>query len=372
MKAEAAVGGGDAARIKKAVKEINFGGWEEKEAAAVEIMRLAQEDAGTRRLLAELGVIPALVAMAADANADRCRRLAVAALIEMANGTFRNKKLMVEAGLLSKLPQLLHTQPLAGDRQLALLIFSISSLAKTNFPVDPSYILPFLIETLNAQEIYDEAKLTSLATLHNLSAKLENTKPISESGAVHALLISSAHKRASEVALATLGNLVLSSAGRKAIEDDPLVPDIFVEILAWEDKPKCQELVAHLLMVIAHRSAAQRQKMKELGIIPVLLEVALLGSSIARKRALKLMEWFKDEKQMRMGAHSGPQAQRFDDSSSPAEEEDDDERRRAVKGLVKQSLDKNMELIVRRANGHEGCSGLKVLVATSSSKSLPY
>lgn len=90
VEADMAAGAGDAARIKKAVKEINFGRWEEKERAAVEIKRLAQQDARTRRLLGELGVIPALVAMVADPpDADRCRRLAVAALIEMANGTFR-------------------------------------------------------------------------------------------------------------------------------------------------------------------------------------------------------------------------------------------------------------------------------------------
>lgn len=280
---------------------------------------------------------------------------------------------MVEAGLLSKLPQLMQAQTLIGDRQFAHLLFSISCLVKTNFPVDPSHILPFLIESLNTKETDEEAKLTSLATLHSLSTKLENTKPISESGAVHALLISSANKRLSEKALATLGNLVLSSAGKKEIQDDPLVPDILIKILAWDDQPKCQELVAHLLMIIVHMSAtAQRQKMRELGIIPVLLGVALLGTPLAQKRALKLMEWFKDEKQMKMEAHSGPQARTYDDSSSAAVEEDEEEARRAVKGLVKQSLDRNMESIMKRANVHGSCSRLKVLVATSSSKSLPY
>jgi len=278
---------------------------------------------------------------------------------------------MVEAGLLSKLPQLMRTQALMSDRQFALLLFSVSSLAKAQFPIAAHHILPYLVEVLTTQEIDDEVKLTCLATVHNLSTQLENTKLIATSGAVHALLISSTNKKASEGALLTLGNLVPSSVGKKAIEDDPSVPKVFIEILAWDDKPKCQELALYLLMIIAHGSITQRQKMAGLGIVPVLLEVALLGSALAWRRALKLLQWFKDEKQMRMGMHSGPQARRIGLLSSTSGKEETEESRAAVKKMVRQSLDKNMELIMKRANGVGGGSGLKALVATASSKSLP-
>lgn len=112
--------------------------------------------------------------------------------------------------------------------------------------------------------------------------------------------------------------------------------------------------------------------MIRLGIVPVLLELALLGSSLARKRAIKLLEWLKHVEHKRIGVHSGPQARRLEILSGCVDEEEIEENRRNVKKLVKQSLDKNMELIMKRAKGAEGCSGVKVLVATSSSKSLPY
>ncbi|KAJ6832729.1 uncharacterized protein M6B38_125040 [Iris pallida] len=380
MKAENVDSNYDAAAMKRSVKEINFGGHDEKAAAAAEIKRLAKADGRTKRLLAELGIVPPLVAMMVEHKELRCRRLAVDALVELASGSFRNKKLIVEAGLLSKLPQLMRSKALARDRQLALLLCSVSSLAKTQFPLDPRrFLLPFLVEILDDEDACEEVKRTCVATLYNLSAKLDNARPIVASGAVRSLLkLVSTSTSASEGALATLGNLAASATGKDAIGNEPSVVEALAEILAWDDKPRCQELAAYLLMVVAHRSAAQREMMsRSAGVVPRLLEVALLGSPLARKRALKLLQWFKDDRgTTRVAAHSGPQAQArmvLRCSSSPMAEEDVEEGRRAVRAMVKQSLDRNMETITRRAAGVvEGPLGIKSLVATSSSKSLPY
>lgn len=73
--------------LKKSVKMLHFGSWEEKEAAAKEMKRLAAEDLKRRKTMAELGVIPPLVAMVGSEVVAR-QRLAVGALIELANGSF--------------------------------------------------------------------------------------------------------------------------------------------------------------------------------------------------------------------------------------------------------------------------------------------
>ncbi|KAJ6402177.1 hypothetical protein OIU84_014295, partial [Salix udensis] len=73
--------------LQRSVKRLNFGSWEEKETAALEIKKLAREDAKMRKLMAELGVIPALVGMVASEEAGR-QRVAVNALIELANGNY--------------------------------------------------------------------------------------------------------------------------------------------------------------------------------------------------------------------------------------------------------------------------------------------
>lgn len=72
--------------LQRSVKRLHFGNWEEKEVAAEEIKKLAEQDLKRRKTIAELGVIPPLVAMVGSEVVAR-QRLAVRALIELANGS---------------------------------------------------------------------------------------------------------------------------------------------------------------------------------------------------------------------------------------------------------------------------------------------
>ncbi|XP_042488788.1 U-box domain-containing protein 7 [Macadamia integrifolia] len=356
--------------LQRSVKQLHFGSLEDKDAAIKEIKRLAGEDLKTRKSIAGLGVIPSLVSLL-DSDVLARRLLAIQALIELANGTYTNKALMVEAGIFSKLPgSNLDTLDESFRQEFAMLLLSISALATTQFPVESSKMLPFLIGNLNSKAGI-EAKEACLGTLYNLSTMLDSIGPLVSNGAVPTLLSLCSDKDACEKALAILGNLVVTMMGKKAIENDPMVPKSFIEIMTWEEKPKCQELAAYVLMILAHQSSAQRNKMTQLGIVPVLLEVALLGSPLAQKRALKILQWFKDERQTKIGAHSGPQTGRIM-IGSPINQSQTREGKKLMKSMVKQSLDKNMELITRRANAAPDSSKLKSLVISSSSKSLPY
>ncbi|KAM3362140.1 U-box domain-containing protein 7 [Capsicum galapagoense] len=352
--------------LQKSVKKLHFGSLDEKEVAVKEIKKLAKEDLKRRKLMVELGVIPPLVAMVAGSHQ------AVQALIQLGNGSFTNKALMVEAGILSKLPQ--KTDNLDGNtrQEFAELILSISSLANTPYNMDSSRTIPFVVSILDSSNSSVETKCTCLGTLYNISSVLENSASLATSGTVTTLLRLSSLKEASEKALATLGNLVVTLMGKKAMEENPMVPESLMEIMTWEEKPKCQELSVYILMILAHQSSIQREKMAKAGIVPVLLEVALLGSSLAQKRALKLLQWFKDERQSKMGPHSGPQVGRVPIDSSPMSPRAVDESKKLMKKIVKQSLYKNMETITSRANGGSDSSRLKSLVVSSSSKSLPY
>lgn len=73
--------------LQKSVKGLHFGSWEEKGLAAREIKRLAKEDLKRRKSMAQLGVIQPLVDMVESDVVER-QRLAVQALIELANGSF--------------------------------------------------------------------------------------------------------------------------------------------------------------------------------------------------------------------------------------------------------------------------------------------
>ncbi|XVF87346.1 hypothetical protein PTKIN_Ptkin18bG0112900 [Pterospermum kingtungense] len=357
--------------LQKSVKKLHFGSWEEKEMAAEEIEKLAKEDVKARKLMAELGVIHMLVSMVDTAVVSR-RRAAIKALIELANGTFTNKALMLEGGILSKLPKDIDVVDEQTRQEFGELLVSLSSISNTHFSLANSEVVQFVIGILESASSL-ETKESCLGVLYNLSAVLENAGPLVSNGVVHSLLKLISLKELSEKSLAALGHLVVTLMGKKAMEDSSVVPESLIEILAWEDKPKCQELSAYILMILAHQSSTQRDKMSKAGIVPVLLQVSLLGSPLAQKRAMKLLQWFKDERQAKMGPHSGPQTGRVA-MGSPLHPREAQEGKKMMKSLVKQSLHKNMEMITRRANSGGGgdASNLKSLVVSTSSKSLPY
>ncbi|KAD4982450.1 hypothetical protein R6Q59_002059 [Mikania micrantha] len=354
--------------LQRSVKWLLFGSRDEKAVAAGEIKRLAGDDLNRRKLMAELGVIQPLVAMVGSEYNVSHRRLAVQALLELANSTCTNKALMVEAGILSKLSIDISVDA-STKHEFAQLIMSLSSLVNAQFLIDSSKILPLVLHLLQSDSSVD-TKMLCLGALHNLSTVIDNVGSLAKDEVVHILLKLSSIKESSEKALATLGNLVVTLMGKKALESSPMVPECFIEILTWDDKPKSQDLSAYILMILAHQSSLQRTKMAEGGIVPILLQVALLGSPLAQKRALKLLQWFKDERQMKMGPHSGPQSRRVP-FNSLTKHDNADQGMKLMKNMVQQSLYKNMETITRRANG-DSSSKLKLLVISSSSKSLPY
>ncbi|XP_043700763.1 U-box domain-containing protein 7-like [Telopea speciosissima] len=357
--------------LQRSVKQLHFGSLEDKDVAAIEIKRLAAEDLKTRKSLAALGVIPSLVSML-ESDVSARRLLAIQALIELANGSHTNKALMVEAEILKKLPRTnLDLLDELVRREFATLLVSISALATAQFPIASSEMLSFLIGNLNSKASI-ETNEACLGALYNLSTMLDNIGPLISNGVVPTLMSLCLEKEATEKVLAILGNLMVTVMGKKAMENDPMVPQSFIEIMTWEEKPKCQELAAYILMILAYQSSAQREKMRQLGIVPVLLEVALLGSPLAQKRALKILQWFKDERQTKIGAHSGPQTGRIIVSSLINQRESREGNKLMMKSMVKQSLDQNMELITRRANSATDSSNLKSLDICSSSKSLPY
>ena len=283
---------------------------------------------------------------------------------------FRNKALILDAGILSKLPENTGVFEEETMHDFAKLIFSLSSVTNSQFPINTSIIVPFVISILEATSNLD-TKESCLGTLYSLSNMLDNANTLASSEVLNILLGFSSIKQTSEKALATLGNLVVTSMGKQTLESNPVVAKTLIEIMTWDDKPRSQELSAYVLMILAHQSSVQRLKMANAGIVPVLLQVSLLGSPLAQKRAMRLLQWFKEERQTRMRPHSGPQTQKFS-AGSPVNQRDVIEGKKIMKNMVRQSLYKNMESMARRANGDEGSSKLKYLVISSSSKSLPY
>lgn len=291
---------------------------------------------------------------------------------------FRNKVHILKAGLLKKLPKLMD---LSKSHDLALLLLSVSSLANTDFPLSTADLLPFLVATLTATDVPDDTRLACLAALRNLSAKLEHVRAVVTSGAVRALLAPSLLEHTETIAEAALGVLAdvaaASAAGRREMAEDEEAPRALVEAMARHESAGCQEHATYLVMALAHGGGggrALRWRMRQLGAVQALLEVSLLGSPLARSRAAKILQWFKDDGQDRIRAHSGPRMEAVPSRPCNGKGGGADGTkacRSAVDRIVKQSLDMNMRSIMRRATASVEMTNAKQLVASSSSKSLP-
>eukprot|EP01018_Ginkgo_biloba_P021033 Gb_41829 [translate_table: standard] len=366
--------------VRQAVKHIHFGCADSKFKAALQIHRIAKQDFRMKKSLAILGVIPPLVTMLdSSIRGHQCR--ALQALIELSNGNYTNKALLVEAGIVEKLANLIPKSDREIQEQIAIALLAISALDKSKSIIGSSSTLPALISILKSGT--EQGRLASLAALYNLSTCLDNVDAIVRVGAMQPLLNMIESSETAERALAILSNLMVTEEGRKTMDNVTKMPKCLIDKLGSENSAKCQERAAYVLMVLAHRSLNQRQAMMQAGIVPVLLEMALLGTTLAQKRALRILRYLRGDRDAATLAVSGPLLgvlmwSQNGGVSSPNNINITEmkEQKRVVKTMVQKSLHLNMDRIIKRANvpstSVDSSTKLKALINSSSSKSLPY
>lgn len=307
----------------------------------------------------------------------------------------------MKAGAVHKMLKLIES-PVAPNPSVSEAIVAnflgLSALDSNKPIIGSSGAVPFLVKTLKNSEkkVSPQAKQDALRALYNLSIFPSNISFILETDLIRYLLEMLGDMELSERILSILSNLVSTPEGRKAISRVPDAFPILVDVLNWTDSPGCQEKASYVLMVMAHKSYGDRQAMIEAGIASALLELTLLGSTLAQKRASRILECLRVDKGKQVsGTYGGNlvaaaavSAPICGSSSSTStnpngvakeclEEEEDmmSEEKKAVKQLVQQSLQNNMKRIVKRANLPQDfvpSEHFKSLTTSSTSKSLPF
>jgi hypothetical protein len=120
------------------------------------------------------------------------------------------------------------------------------------------------------------------------------------SGVVRAMITLSLDDTMSEVALGILVDLAAASAAaRREMAEDEAAPRVLVEVVARHGSARCQEHATYLVMALTHSGGHARRElmrwMRRIGVVQALLEVSLLGSPLARSRATKILQWFKND-----------------------------------------------------------------------------
>jgi hypothetical protein len=309
----------------------------------------------------------------------------------------RNKAAIVQAGAVHKMLRIAEGGGASGALTEAVVAnFLCLSALDANKPViGASGAAPFLVRAFQAAACCstEQARHDALRALLNLSIAPANAPHLLAAGLAPALVaaVGDAAAPVTDRALAVLCNLVAACPeGRRAVSRAPDAVPSLVDVLNWADEPGCQEKAAYVLMVLAHRSYGDRAAMVEAGASSALLELTLVGTALAQKRASRILEILRADKGKQVADDasgvvatvSAPQERRcrgdgeesvdgeFADAGMSAE-------KRAVRQLVQQSLQSNMRRIVRRARLQQdfapaSTESLKALTASSTSKSLPF
>ena len=284
--------------------------------------------------------------------------------------------------------------PLVSEAIVANFL-GLSALDSNKPIIGSSGAIPFLVKTLkdSGKTSGAQANQDALRALYNLSIFPSNISFIMETDLIPLMLSALGDMEVSERMLSIMGNVVSTPEGRKAISAVRDSFPILVDVLNWNDSPGCQEKASYILMVMAHKAYGDRHAMIEAGIVSALLELTLLGSMLAQKRASRILECLRVDKGKQVsesfggnlgaavsapicGTSSSAVMNPSMDSKACLEEEEDmmSEEKKAVKQLVQQSLQNNMRKIVKRANLPQDLVPFhfKSLTASSTSKSLPF
>ncbi|VVB10746.1 unnamed protein product [Arabis nemorensis] len=378
--------------LKRVVRELQEaaarGDCGKKLAAASEVRLMAKEDPEARVTLAMLGSIPPLVSMIDDSRIADSQIASLYALLNLGIGNDANKAAIVKAGAVHKMLKLIES-PNTPDQSIAEAVVAnflgLSALDSNKPIIGSSGAIIFLVKTLqNLDETSSsQAREDALRALYNLSIYQPNVSFVLETDLITFLLNTLGDMEVSERILAILSNLVSVPEGRKAIG---LVNDAFpvlVDVLNWTDSPGCQEKATYILMLMAHKGYGDRQAMIEAGIESSLLELTLLGSALAQKRASRILECLRVDKGKQVldstGSCGALSAPIYGTRGNGLDHEESDlmmsEERKAVKQLVQQSLQSNMKRIVKRANLPQDfvpSEHFKSFSLSSTSKSLPF
>ncbi|XP_071727466.1 U-box domain-containing protein 45-like [Rutidosis leptorrhynchoides] len=384
--------------LKAVVKRLQCGGNDDVLSAAKDVRRLAKEDSGARTTLALLGAIPPLVGMLVSDDLDS-QIAGLYALLNLGIGNDTNKAAIVKAGAVHKMLDLIKSPSEVPNPDVSAAIVAnflgLTALDSNKPIIGSSGAISFLVKTfINSTEgkVDKQVVQDCLRALYNLSILPTNVLPMIEiNDFVSLLLTTLGDMEVSDRILSILSNVVSTPEGRKAFSSvhDSFV--ILVDVLSWNDSPNCQEHATYILMVMAHKSYRDRQAMIESGVSSSLLELTLLGSTLAQKRASRILEILRTDKGKQvsetfvatMGSNVseplyGSANSRSMRSKDPKDSEDDrmmSDENKAVKHLVQQSLHTNMRRIVKRANLQQDfvpSERFRSLTSMSTSKSLPF
>ncbi|XP_059657712.1 U-box domain-containing protein 45-like [Cornus florida] len=274
-----------------------------KKCIAVEQIRhLLKDDDEARIYMGANGFVEALLQFlecAVNERNEMAQEIGAMALFNLAVNNNRNKEVMLAAGVLPLLEQMIANSNSHGSATALYLNLSCLEEAKPN--IGASEAVPFLIEVLQA-EADPQCKLDALHALYNLSTHPSNIPNLLSARIINGLqyLITDSCDHAwTEKCVAVFINLGLSKSARDEIIAAPGLVSALATMLDIGE-PVEQEQAAACLLILCNGNEKCSQMVLQEGVIPSLVSISVNGTTRGKQKAQKLLMLFREQRQQEL------------------------------------------------------------------------
>ncbi|XVF43747.1 hypothetical protein PTKIN_Ptkin02bG0065300 [Pterospermum kingtungense] len=270
-----------------------------KRCKVVEQVRLLlKDDEETRIFMGANGFVEGLLQFLKSAVHEgnaRAQEIGAMALFNLAVNNNRNKELMLAAGVILLLEDVLSNSD--AQEWATALYLNLSCLEQAKSIIGSSKAVPFLVRLLGG-ETNPQCKLDALHTLFNLSTMHSSIPSLLSAGIVNALqsLVVSGDHAWTEKSIAVLLNLASSQAGRdEMISASGLISGL-ASVLDSGESIEQEQAVSCLLLLCNGNDRCCQMVLQE-GVIPALVSFSVNGTPRGREKSQKLLMLFREQRQ---------------------------------------------------------------------------
>ncbi|KAF5741152.1 U-box domain-containing family protein [Tripterygium wilfordii] len=266
---------------------------------AEQVRLLLKDDEEARTFLGSHGLVEALMVFLKFAVRERnmmAQEIAAMALFNLAVNNDRNKEMMLAAGMIPLLEDMISNTNSHGSA--TALYLNLSCLEQAKSIIGSSKAVPFLVGILQS-EADSLCKLDALHALYNLSSHSSNISNLLSAGIIsglQSLLALTGDHTWTEKCIAVLIYLALSKPGKEEMVSAPGLISSLAAILDAGESIE-QEQAASCLLILCNGSEKCSQMVLQEGVIPALVSISVNGTTRGRDKAQKLLILFREQRQ---------------------------------------------------------------------------
>ncbi|XP_015894384.1 U-box domain-containing protein 6 isoform X2 [Ziziphus jujuba] len=278
---------------------LNKGGDFRKKCKVVEQIRfLLKDDEEARMCMGANGFVEALLRFLDSAMREGnvvAQENGAMALFNLAVNNNRNKEMMLAAGIITLLEEMISS---TNCHEFATAIYlNLSCLDEAKPIIGSSQAVPFLTNLLQA-DAETQCKIDALHALYNLSSFPCNIPNLLSAGVISGLqsLAASGEHTWTEKCVAVLINLASSQLGRDEMMSTPGLIGVLATVLDGGEPIEQEQAVSCLLLLCNGNDKCCQMVLQE-GVIPGLVSVSVNGTSRGRDKAQRLLMLFREQRQ---------------------------------------------------------------------------